>query len=117
MDEPKGNASRDEWAAFASQQKGVDPLHTKPVEEGGMTRDDLKATYGTDAPATSKVVHYVGRADERHITETSWKSIGVTDQKDTSWVIGNRHRIALKDFSKAALEYFERDGDFVTEDA
>jgi len=117
MDEPKGNASREEWAAFASQKEGVDPAHIALPEDGGMSRDDLRKTYGTDAPTSGQVVHFIGRADERHITEADWKSIGVTNQKDTSWLAGNRHRIAVKDLSKEALEYFDRDGDFVVEDA
>lgn len=44
--EPKGNASRDEWAAYATT-KGAPDEETKPVEDGGLSRDDLKAKYGT----------------------------------------------------------------------
>lgn len=117
MDEPKGNATREEWAAFAAKQADVVADDLRPQEEGGLGRDALREKYGTDAPTSGKVVHYIGRADERHITEASWLSIGVTDQKDVSWLASNRHRVAVKDLSKTALEYFDRDGDFVIEDA
>lgn len=116
MDEPKGNATRDEWAAFASS-KGAPQEETQTVEDGGLGRDALREKYGTDAPTSGKVVHYIGKADERHITKPSWESIGVNDQEDVVWHQANRFRVATKDLSKTALEYFGRDGDFVIEDA
>lgn len=42
---PKGNASREEWAAYA-KTKGASDEETRPVEEGGSSRDDLRAKYG-----------------------------------------------------------------------
>lgn len=42
---PAGNASRDEWAAYAAS-KGAPAKETKPVDEGGLSRDDLRAKYG-----------------------------------------------------------------------
>lgn len=41
---PKGNASRDEWAAYATS-KGAPEEETRPVEDGGLGRDDLRAKY------------------------------------------------------------------------
>jgi hypothetical protein len=43
---PKGNASREEWAAYAKDEKGAPEEETRPVEEGGLGRDDLRAKYG-----------------------------------------------------------------------
>lgn len=45
--EPKGNASREDWAAYATK-KGAPEEETKPVEDGGLSRDDLKAKYGQE---------------------------------------------------------------------
>lgn len=42
---PAGNASRDEWAAYAAS-KGAPEDETRPVDEGGLSRDDLRAKYG-----------------------------------------------------------------------
>lgn len=42
---PAGNASRDDWAAYATG-KGAPAEETKPVDEGGLSRDDLRAKYG-----------------------------------------------------------------------
>jgi hypothetical protein len=42
---PHGNASRETWAAYAST-KGASGEETKPVDEGGLSRDDLRAKYG-----------------------------------------------------------------------
>jgi hypothetical protein len=42
---PHGNASRDVWAAYAGT-KGAPEDETKPVDEGGLSRDDLRARYG-----------------------------------------------------------------------
>lgn len=42
---PAGNASRDDWAAYATS-KGATQEETKPVDEGGLSRDDLRAKYG-----------------------------------------------------------------------
>lgn len=44
--EPKGNASREDWVAYATT-KGAPEEETKPVEDGGLSRNDLKAKYGT----------------------------------------------------------------------
>lgn len=44
-DRPHGNASRETWAAYAST-KGASGEETKPVDEGGLSRDDLRAKYG-----------------------------------------------------------------------
>jgi hypothetical protein len=42
---PKGNASREEWAAYASS-KGASSDETKPVEEGGLKQAELREKYG-----------------------------------------------------------------------
>lgn len=42
---PHGNASRDVWAAHATS-KGAPVEETRPVEAGGLSRDDLKSKYG-----------------------------------------------------------------------
>lgn len=42
---PAGNASRDDWAAYAAS-KGAPDEETCPVDEGGLPRDDLRAKYG-----------------------------------------------------------------------
>lgn len=42
---PAGNASRDDWAAYATS-KGAPEEETRPVDEGGLSRDDLRAKYG-----------------------------------------------------------------------
>jgi len=47
-DAPKGNASRDDWAAFAAG-KGAPGEETQPVEDGGLGRDELRAKYGAPA--------------------------------------------------------------------
>lgn len=44
---PKGNASREEWAAYA-KSKGASDEEVGPVEDGGFNRDDLRAQYGAD---------------------------------------------------------------------
>lgn len=41
---PAGNASRDDWAAYAAG-KGAPAEETRPVEEGGLPRDELRAKY------------------------------------------------------------------------
>lgn len=43
---PAGNASRDDWAAYAAS-KGAPEDETKPVDQGGLSRDDLRAKYGS----------------------------------------------------------------------
>lgn len=43
---PAGNASRDDWAAYAAS-KGAPEEDTKPVDQGGLSRDDLRAKYGS----------------------------------------------------------------------
>lgn len=42
---PAGNASRDEWAAYATS-KGASADETKSVEEGGLKQTDLREKYG-----------------------------------------------------------------------
>lgn len=42
---PKGNASREEWAAFAAG-KGASDEELQAVEDGGSSRDELRAKYG-----------------------------------------------------------------------
>jgi hypothetical protein len=42
---PGGNASRDAWAAHAASL-GAPQEETRPVEEGGLSRDELRARYG-----------------------------------------------------------------------
>lgn len=42
---PKGNASREEWAAYATT-KGAPDEETKPVEEGGLKQTELREKYG-----------------------------------------------------------------------
>jgi hypothetical protein len=44
-DVPAGNASRDDWAAYATS-KGASADETKPVDEGGLKQADLRAKYG-----------------------------------------------------------------------
>lgn len=46
--EPAGNASRDEWAAYAHEQ-GAPESETAPLDAGGLGRDELRAKYGTAA--------------------------------------------------------------------
>jgi len=43
---PGGNASRDDWAAYA-ESKGAAKDETRPVDQGGLSRDDLRLKYGT----------------------------------------------------------------------
>ncbi len=42
---PAGNASRDDWAAYAAAT-GAPQDDTRPVDQGGLSRDDLRAKYG-----------------------------------------------------------------------
>lgn len=42
---PKGNSSRDEWAAYATK-KGAPAEETRPVEEGGLKQTELRDKYG-----------------------------------------------------------------------
>lgn len=42
---PRGNASRENWAAFATS-KGAPAEETKPVEEGGLRQAELRDKYG-----------------------------------------------------------------------
>lgn len=44
-DAPKGNASREEWAAYAATQ-GASTEETRPVEEGGLKQTELRDKYG-----------------------------------------------------------------------
>lgn len=44
VDVPGGNASRDEWVAFA-QTQGATEEETKPTDEGGLKRDELRDKY------------------------------------------------------------------------
>jgi hypothetical protein len=43
---PKGNASREEWAAYAKEKKGAPNEETRPVEEGGLKQTELREKYG-----------------------------------------------------------------------
>lgn len=43
---PHGNASRDAWAAYAAT-KGAPEDETKAVDEGGLSRDELRSKYGS----------------------------------------------------------------------
>lgn len=43
---PAGNAGRDAWAAYAETQ-GSPAEETRPVDEGGLSRDELRTKYGT----------------------------------------------------------------------
>lgn len=43
---PKGNASRNEWAAYAKEKKGAPDEETRPVEEGGLKQTELREKYG-----------------------------------------------------------------------
>lgn len=42
---PKGNASREEWAAYAANV-GAPEEETRPVEEGGLKQTELREKYG-----------------------------------------------------------------------
>lgn len=42
---PKGNASREEWAAYAAT-KGAPEEETRPVDEGGLKQTELREKYG-----------------------------------------------------------------------
>lgn len=42
---PKGNASREDWAAYAAS-KGAPEDETRPVEEGGLKQTELRDKYG-----------------------------------------------------------------------
>lgn len=44
---PKGNASRDEWAAYAAN-KGAPEEETRPVEEGGLKQTELREKYAAE---------------------------------------------------------------------
>lgn len=46
VDEPDGNASRDEWVAYA-KSKGAPEDETKPKDDGGLGRDALREKYGS----------------------------------------------------------------------
>jgi hypothetical protein len=41
----ESRSSRDAWAAYAGT-KGAPEDETKPVDEGGLSRDDLRSKYG-----------------------------------------------------------------------
>lgn len=43
---PKGNASREEWAAYAKEKKGAPEEDTRPVDEGGLKQTELRDKYG-----------------------------------------------------------------------
>jgi hypothetical protein len=43
---PAGNASREEWAAYAKDKKGAPDEETRPVEEGGLKQTELREKYG-----------------------------------------------------------------------
>ncbi|MBM0277816.1 hypothetical protein [Micromonospora tarensis] len=43
---PNGRSSREDWAAYATT-KGAPAEETKAVDEGGLSRDDLRAKYGS----------------------------------------------------------------------
>jgi hypothetical protein len=43
---PKGNASRDVWAAYAKDKKGAPDEETRPVEDGGLSQTALREKYG-----------------------------------------------------------------------
>jgi hypothetical protein len=42
---PAGNASREAWAAHAAEL-GAPDEETRPVEDGGLSRDELRSKYG-----------------------------------------------------------------------
>jgi hypothetical protein len=42
---PKGNASREDWAAYA-KAKGAPDEETRSVEEGGLKQAELRDKYG-----------------------------------------------------------------------
>lgn len=42
---PKGNASREEWAEYASN-RGAPEEETRPVEDGGLKQTELREKYG-----------------------------------------------------------------------
>lgn len=44
-DRPAGNGSREAWAAYATT-KGAPEEETRTVDEGGLSRDDLRTRYG-----------------------------------------------------------------------
>lgn len=43
--QPKGNASREEWAAYA-KTKGAADEEVAPVEDGGLKQTELREKYG-----------------------------------------------------------------------
>lgn len=43
---PKGNASREEWAAYAKDKKGAPEEETRPVDDGGLRQTELREKYG-----------------------------------------------------------------------
>ena len=47
--EPKGNASRDDWAAYATKVKGAKPEDLVDGDGKDLTRDELAAKFGTPA--------------------------------------------------------------------
>lgn len=42
---PKGNASREDWAAYAAS-KGAPEEDTRPIEDGGLKQTELREKYG-----------------------------------------------------------------------
>lgn len=57
------------------------------------------------AATTSKVVKYVGTADERVIEAKDWKSLGIEDQGKVVWSQKNKFTVPASDLNEAALRY------------
>lgn len=63
---------------------------------------------------TTKVVKYVGTADERVIRKGDWSSIDVKDQELVRWDRKNKWTVPASELSKDALQYLdEQDSGFV----
>lgn len=46
VEQPAGNASRDDWAVYA-ESRGAPGSETAPVADGGLGRDELREKYGS----------------------------------------------------------------------
>jgi hypothetical protein len=70
----------------------------------------------TDEIVSGKVVHYIGTADVREITQDQWDSISIK-QDTTVWSAENGFRIDVAVISDDAMAYIESDPLLVITDA
>ena len=115
MDVPNGNATREEWAAYA-KEAGAPDKETKSVDEGGLSRDALRTKYSPPSPTSGKGLKYEGTADVREITKAQWAKAGVDDQELVRWNAENDHTVLETDLSKKALAVLGEDSSFKSVD-